>query len=257
MKEDGGQVMHSPETYCREIETYLCRKNDGHLVRIVGPAFEHVCGWAARGVPIRVAFRGIDRYFDRYYAKGPRRRPVRIEFCEADVLDLFDEWRRALGLTGSAFSNAAGETSAADDAGGSANAAAGPPNGRRDSLPAHVTRVIARLDGVRAGDDADLRAAADAVIAELQEDRHHGGALRGEARRAFIDRLRELDARIIDAARQQCDTATLARIGVEAEAELEPFRSRMEPAAYQQSRRASVDRLLRGHAGLPTVAYDT
>ena len=43
--------------------------------------------------------RGIDRYFERYYAKGPRRRPVRVEFCEADVLDVFDEWRRALGIT--------------------------------------------------------------------------------------------------------------------------------------------------------------
>ena len=43
--------------------------------------------------------RGIDRYFERYYAKGPRRRPVRVEFCEADVLDVFDEWRRAVGVT--------------------------------------------------------------------------------------------------------------------------------------------------------------
>ena len=87
------------ESYCRELEAYLCRKNDGHLVRIVGPAFEQVCGWAARGVPLKIAQRGIDRYFDRYYARGPRRRPVRIEFCEADVLDTFDEWRRATGLT--------------------------------------------------------------------------------------------------------------------------------------------------------------
>ena len=44
--------------------------------------------------------RGIDRYFERYYAKGPRRRPVRVEFCEADVLDVFDEWRRAVGHPG-------------------------------------------------------------------------------------------------------------------------------------------------------------
>ena len=51
------------------------------------------------GVPLTVAMRGIDRYFERYYAKGPRRRPVRVEFCEADVLDVFDEWRRALGIT--------------------------------------------------------------------------------------------------------------------------------------------------------------
>ena len=91
--------MAAVEDYCRQVEAYLCRKNDGHLIRIVGPAFEQVCGWAAKGVPLTVAMRGIDRYFERYYARGPRRRPVRIEFCEADVMDVFDEWRRALGIT--------------------------------------------------------------------------------------------------------------------------------------------------------------
>ena len=88
----------NPEDYCREVEAYLCRKNEGHLIRIVGPAFEQVCGWATQGVPLKIAFRGIDQYCERYYAKGPRRRPVRIEFCEADILDLFDGWRRAVGV---------------------------------------------------------------------------------------------------------------------------------------------------------------
>ena len=61
--------------------------------------FEQVSGWAAQGVPLAVAFRGIDRYCERYYAKGPRRRPVRVEFCEADILELFDDWRRAVGVS--------------------------------------------------------------------------------------------------------------------------------------------------------------
>ena len=87
------------ESYCRDIEAYLCRKNDGHLIPVTGAAFEQVTGWANQGVPIKIAEAGIDRYFERYYRKGPRRRPVRIEFCEADVLDAFDEWRRAVGVT--------------------------------------------------------------------------------------------------------------------------------------------------------------
>lgn len=85
-------------SYCRELESYLCQKNAGHLIRIVGPAFERVCGWAEQGVPLKVAFRGIDRYCERYNMKPGRRRPVRIEFCEADILDLFDDWRRAVGV---------------------------------------------------------------------------------------------------------------------------------------------------------------
>ena len=68
-------------------------------MRVVGPSFDLVSRWAADGVPLKVAFRGIDRYFERYYKKGPRRRPVRVDFCEADVRDVFDEWRRAVGIT--------------------------------------------------------------------------------------------------------------------------------------------------------------
>ena len=39
------------ESYCRDLEAYLCRKNDGHLIRITGPAFEQVQGWAHQGIP--------------------------------------------------------------------------------------------------------------------------------------------------------------------------------------------------------------
>ena len=78
----------NPGRYCRDVESYLCKKNDGHLIRIVGPSFGLVCGWAEQQIPIRVVCRAIDRTFERYYSKGTRRRPVRIEFCEADVLAL-------------------------------------------------------------------------------------------------------------------------------------------------------------------------
>ena len=117
-----------PSEYCRQIEAYLCRKNEGHLIRIVGPAFEQVCGWAASGVPLKVAFRGIDQYCERYYAKGPRRRPVRIEFCEADILDLFDAWRRSIGVPRVEDGTVTEESSS-----------------RRPALARHLERAIARL----------------------------------------------------------------------------------------------------------------
>ena len=120
--------------YCREIEAHLCRKNDGHLIRIVGPAFELVTSWEARGIPLKVACAGVDRYFERYYRKGPRRRPVRIEFCDADVLDAFDDWRRAVGVSLPA--------TAAAGVNGDEDAAAGR---RRSSLASHVERAIAPL----------------------------------------------------------------------------------------------------------------
>ncbi len=51
-----------PIDYCREIEAYLCQKNEGHLIRVVGPSFDLVSRWAAEGIPLKVAFGGIDRY---------------------------------------------------------------------------------------------------------------------------------------------------------------------------------------------------
>ncbi len=230
--------------YCRQLEDYLCRKNEGHLIRIVGPAFEQVCGWSARGIPLRLAMSGIDRYFERYYAKGPRRRPVRIEFCEADVLDVFDEWKRSVGVSGASEADSAGDESGAD------------LSGPRSSLPAHLERVIARLTTLRAGGDRSLDPVFDDAVRELDAARANAKSLRGDAREALIDRLRQLDASLIDALRRRCDQSTLERLAAEADEELKPFRARMPAEAYQQSHQACVDRLVRERAGLPTISYE-
>ena len=87
----------------RRSKRYLCQKNDGHLVRVVGPAFEHGVrlGHDGRAAEDRASrHRPLLRAAAR--RRGPRRRPVRIEFCEADVLDAFDDWRRAVGVAASA-----------------------------------------------------------------------------------------------------------------------------------------------------------
>jgi hypothetical protein len=236
--------------YCRQIEAYLCRKNDGHLIRIVGPAFDAVCGWADLGVPLNAVYRGIDRYFERYYAKGPRRRPVRVEFCEADVLDVFDEWRRAIGLVaGVGGAGGAGEAGEAGEDVASAFR-------RKESLPAHLERVVARLTALRGGQDRSLDAAIDDVVREIDAARAGAKGLRGDARRTLIERLRELDARLVDAARRASDAETLDALAAEADAELAPFRTRLPPDAYDRSRQACIDRLLRERAKLPVIALE-
>lgn len=234
----------SPADYCREIEAYLCRKNEGHLIRIVGPSFDLVCGWARRGVPLTVACRGIDRYVERYYAKGPRRRPVRIDFCEADVLDVFDEWRRAVGVSSSVVA-AGGD--AADDEG---------PGRRHRTLPAHLDRVIARLTALRAGDDRGLDAVLDTIVAELDGARARAPGLRGGARAELVDRLAWLDARLVDAARALLAPDSLVALRREAEVELAPFRARMPREAYERSLVACADRLLRERARLPVLTLE-
>jgi hypothetical protein len=229
-----------PAEYCRALEAYLCQKNEGHLIRIVGPVFEQVCGWAAQGVPLAVAKKGIDQYCERYYARGPRRRPVRIEFCEADILDLFDGWRRAVGVTNLAEG---------DD--GSARAA------RHDSLPAHLDRVIARLTALRAGTPpaAVAEALADAVR-QLDGMRATARRARGAERAALLQELSALDDRLLATARGGLTDTEMARLRTEADAELAPFAARMPAAERDRAAGAALDRLVRTAAGLPVVAFE-
>jgi hypothetical protein len=237
--------VESPDEYCRKIEAYLCRKNDGHLIRIVGPAFEQVTGWASRGVPLKVACTGIDRYFERYYNKGPRRRPVRVEFCEADVLDVFDEWRRAVGISGQSMPGDGAAAGSSEET-----------TRRHGSLTAHVDRAIARLTALRAGADRTLDDVLDSIVRELDAARASTGRLRGETRLALVERLAQLDSDLMAAARSRCDPSALAALGAEAETELAPFRSRMSSELFERSHRAAVDRLIRERNRLPTLTFD-
>lgn len=235
----------SPADFIRAIEHHVCQKNDGHLIRIVGPAFDVVSRWERDGIPLKVALRGIDRYFERYYRNGPRRRPVRVEFCDTDVLEVFDEWRRAVGGV----------------AGGPGGAAASPgeaaPERHAPSLPAHLERVVLKLSNARAtgrlGPEAD--AVIDRVSAELDQARAHARGLRGDARRALIDRLAEIDRDLLDVTMKALPDHARVRITAEAEDELRSFRDRMAPDAYERAHRALSERLVREDAALPIVSF--
>jgi hypothetical protein len=223
-----------PEDYCREVEAYLCRKNDGHLIRIVGPAFEQVSSWAHEGIPLRVTFSGVDRYFERYYRKGPRRRPVRIEFCEHDVRDAYDDWRRAVGVL----------------------TATSEP--RRPSLAAHLERALARLTTLRGSTQTAvvLAEALDRVVRRLDSMQAEAKRARGSSRDALLVELDTLDRELTTAAVAALETPARDALAADADAELAAFRGRMLPDAYVKSQTAAFERLVRSHFGLPVLRYD-
>jgi len=233
------------ESYARDLEAYLCRKNDGHLIRITGPAFEQVQSWASQGVPIKVAQAGIDRYFERYYRKGPRRRPVRIEFCEPDVLDAFDDWRRAVGVI----------NVVADSAGGPDVEEPSPASRPRKSLASQIESALARLTVLRGSHQAGpvLGAALDAAVRALDALGPEAARARGEARDDLMRRVAIVDEDLANAAVNALDPRQRAAFEKEADVELEPFRERMPDDAYRQSRRQSLQRLVRQHFGLPSL----
>ena len=235
--------------FCAQIETYLCRKNDGHLIRVTGPSFDLVSSWAEQGIPLKVAYAGIDRYFERYYRKGPRRRPVKIDFCDADVLDAFDEWRRALGIARAA----PGVPAPGEDEGQEVV----DRTGRGPSLPAHLERVVMRLTAARAG--GRLGDAFDEIIDriahELDAARAESRGLRGEARQSLITRLATLDAELVAAVRASMDETALAAVASEAAEELASFRQRMAADAFDRALDAAVVRLVRERFSLPMIAF--
>jgi hypothetical protein len=242
-----------PLEFCRAVESYLCQKNGGHLVRIVGPSFELVARWAADGIPFKVACRGIDRYCERYERRRTRLRPVRIDHCEADVREVFDEWRRAIGLRAAPPE----DDGAKSGASGGAAADFAVPAKSSGSLPSHLERALTRLSTARAlgriGEQADT--VIDQVSQALDDARGSGQGVRGEARRQLLERLRALDAELLRVVRQPIDPGEAERLAAEAEAELAAFRDTMSPDGFRAACRSAEDRLVRESYDLPIIAF--
>ncbi len=223
--------------YCRAVETHLCRRNEGHLIRVVGPAFELVKAWAETGIPLAIVCEGIDRTVMRAAKKGRRRRPMRIEFCEADVLDRFDRWRRAVGVT---------------------TADSPPPGPRRGTLAAHVDRVVAQLSALRGHGRAPeaQQPALREVIEAVDQLRAESLTARGATRDTVIAALAGLDTRLVHEAEAALPDDRVAAVDRDADTELAPFRGRLDAAQWATALAAARARLVRIALGLPTVAFD-
>ena len=98
-----------------------------------------------------------------------------------------------------------------------------------------------------------LGAALDAAVRGLDALQPEAGRARGDARDELIRRVASIEEDLAAAAVNALDPAERAALEREADAELEPFRERMPEEAYRQSRRQSLQRLVRQHFGLPSL----
>jgi len=239
--------------YCRRIEDHLTRANAGHLVRISGPGFELVRGWADAGVPLSVVCRGIDLKAERH-REGASKRPLRIEFCAGDVQAIFDQWRRAVGIMSVSADADAKEPQAPEESPESHGEAPDAAPKRR-SLTRHLDRAIDRLSRAAGRMDVPegLREECTRLLQALATIRETSVRLRGDARTEVEAALGSLDAELSDAARRHAAPEWMASVRAEAAADLAPFRSRLPPEAWDRSMNVTVDRLLRDRLGLPAL----
>jgi hypothetical protein len=230
--------------YCRAVEAYLTRINEGQLVRIVGPAFEIVRGWALSGVPLSIVFHGMSQKAERHKA-GRSTRPLRLEFCEDDVIAAYRDWRRAVGI-------------------GPIADTAEPPGAevetkRHPSLPKHLDRSIDRL--VRAIGRTDIadafRDRLEVLVGALSTMRDKAKGLRGPLRDEFVRELAALDLDLASALRECAGAALLDRAHADTVAELAAYQRRLAPDAWQRTVDLGVNRLLREHFGLPVLTFDS
>ena len=245
--ESGAPAVADIGGFCRAVEAHLCRVNGGHLVRIVGPAFELVAGWAREGMPLRVVLHGVDRTITRLTAKGPRRRPVRIEFCEADVRDAYDQWRRAVGVHA-----ARAEAAPADEP------REAPVSARLPSLPKHLERVLVRLTSIGATRvlPPSLTGAIAETIREVDGCLDASRSARGEARHVLLDRLAGIETAMTSAAIAALDESQRAAMDDQVRRELGPYRGQMPPAALRDAEHSLLGELARRHFTLPQVRLD-
>lgn len=231
--------------YCRQVEAHLTRVNGGHLVRIVGPGFQLVRDWAEEGIPLSAVFRGIEQKAERHRA-GAARRPLRIEFCEADVRDVYETWRRAIGV-GAGPTEPAGTVPAVEVDRGSGPA--------RRSATRELERAAERLVAVAGRFDLPeaFRDRVNQVLDEVVAIRDAVKGARGVARQAALAPLEDLDRVLVQAARAAAGEA-LAAMEADAVRDLEPFRGRLDPDAWRQAIAVTVDRAVRAHVGLPDLS---
>jgi hypothetical protein len=252
-------------TYCRAVEDHLTRVNRGHLVRIVGPSFVLVREWHDRGIPLGIVTRGIDARVERHVrdhaeelADGKLVRPLRVEFCSAEVESLFDRWRRAVGLPRTAHPVDATDVGESEGLGGN-----GPDSSqddeaseqRRPSPGKLLDRAIERLAGAAGRLDLPdaFREGVAALIDDLTPVRDRAKGARGPKRDEIMAELPALDVRILELARRTAPDAVRVAARRDAERDLAPYRPRLDEERWARAVAGAAEIRLRELLGLPTL----
>jgi hypothetical protein len=127
----------------------------------------------------------------------------------------------------------------------------------RGSLRAHLERALLTLTTLRAGSGAGsaIDEVLDRIGSELDAAHEAARGLRGDARRALVDRLGALDSELLRAARSTLGAGERRAIERDADDEIADYRDRIKPEQYARAREAAIDRLVRERLKLPVLTF--
>jgi hypothetical protein len=162
-----------------------------------------------------------------------------LEFCEADVREAFDNWRRAVGVWHQA------PVEGPDEPAGARKSSLGRD---LDRATERMSRALGRLDLPE-----EVREAVSAVIAALGQIREDARHLRGAARQSIDPRLAQVDRAIGEIAWSAAGDVEVERTRAQAEHELIVYRPRLSDDVWRKSVMVTVDRLLRDRLNLPSL----
>lgn len=261
--------------YFTEIEETFVRRRGKHL--LLGPVdWALIEAWKERGVPLHVALSGIERTFDSHDAKLRRHRSIKtLLYCQEEVEAQFAEWGESqLG---------AGEARRVEDARPAESTRLkneegveqqGSPGGQPSwgsqqqseaSLPFPRPAILDHLANAREqlltanneraktkpDDFCEALARAGSRLGELQKDFSAAACPNAEQLEASLTQLEEL----LDRELRQCLAPDeLGQATGAAEAQLRPYRERMELATYEQTLNNLVAKNLRTSHGVPRLS---
>ncbi|HEV2912302.1 MAG TPA: hypothetical protein VGX92_03200 [Pyrinomonadaceae bacterium] len=238
--------------YFTEIEETFVRRRGKHL--LLGTMdWALIESWKEMGVPLHVVLNGIERAFDSFDAK-PRKRSVKtLMYCQEEVEAQYAEWLESqLGAQGEPLNGeqSPGEEDVSEDA--------HLPFPRAVILK-HMAQARAALaqicEGRKPGldDDAlcDVIGRVTARLSALEKD--FAGAARPRAEK-LEEALTSLEKMLDEALGRSTPTASMATARAETQAQLEPYRNRMEAATYEQTLDNLLRKRLRDQRGVPRLS---
>ena len=213
--------------YFTEIEETFVRRRGKHL--LLSPIdWAMIEAWQDRGVPLHIVIRAIESVFDGF-DKNPGPRQIKgLLYCQEEVEAQFKEW------TEMQAGKAKAESSRAPDLGS-------------ETVVEHIGQVIEELDKC---ENVDLREDIDRAIIRLREI----GANHSNDVETADHSLSDIENFLEHALLTKIDEGRLEEYRKEIAGQLKPYKSQMEPAAYEQTSRVMLLKKLRDEEGIPRLS---